>query len=119
MNDRRVVHRQEFQGLGIEEPHRNRIALEKQSERLLLGYQAADIGQRHGEEIAHLHDAYPKVLLIVQGALEFEVGAAAAVENRDEARQHLARLNLVADFGEMPSAEVFGSSLHDQGGDLV
>ena len=47
------------------------------------------------------------MLLIVQGALEFEVGAAAAVENRDDARQHLARLNLVADFGET-SAEVFG-----------
>jgi hypothetical protein len=33
MNDRRVVHRQEFQGFGIEEPHRHGIALEKQSER--------------------------------------------------------------------------------------
>ena len=33
MNDRRVVHGQEFQGFGIEEPHRNRIVLEDQFER--------------------------------------------------------------------------------------
>jgi hypothetical protein len=33
MNDRRVVHRHEFQGFRIEEPHRHGIALEKQSER--------------------------------------------------------------------------------------
>jgi len=33
MNDRRVVHGHEFQGFGIEEPHRNRIVLEDQFER--------------------------------------------------------------------------------------
>jgi len=33
MNDRRVVHGEEFQGFGIEEPHRDRIALEHQFER--------------------------------------------------------------------------------------
>ena len=33
MRDRRVVHGQKFQAFGIKEPHRHRIALEKQSER--------------------------------------------------------------------------------------
>jgi len=121
MGDRGIVHCQKCKALDVAEQHRHRISLEKQSEGILLGFQAAHIGQRHGDEIADGRDADAKVRLAtrVPPAVELKPGAATGIENSDETRKRFACGKNSAYFRETVPTELLHGSLHQAGRAII
>src|SRR5208283_3172301 len=121
MGDRGIVHSQKCKALDVAEQHRHRISLEKQSEGILLGFQAAHIGQRHGDEIADGRDADAKVRLAtrVPPAVELKPGAAPGIENGDETRKRFAGWKSRAYFREPSPTKLLRGSPHEEGRAIV
>jgi hypothetical protein len=78
------------EALDVAEQHRYRISLEKQSEGILLGFQAAP-------------------------AVELKPGTATGIENSDERRKRFACGKSSAYFRETAPTELLHGSLHEAG----